>query len=96
MDDMRENVAAALWAAADQVVPISDRPDPNIEFEYGQWLAQKTTRGYLLAIAAELGNASRPRSDHLYCYAQQVIRSFSRRVLRQQPRLFCALLPSTD
>jgi len=46
--------AAALRAAADLVVPISDRPDPNIEFEYGQWLAQNTTRGYLLAIAAEL------------------------------------------
>jgi hypothetical protein len=47
-------LAAALSAAADQVVPISDRPDPNIEFEYGQWLSQNTTRGYLLAIAAEL------------------------------------------
>jgi len=49
-----EIAAAALRAAADQVVPISDRPDPNIEFEYGQWLSQNTTRGYLLAIAAEL------------------------------------------
>jgi hypothetical protein len=49
-----DGLAAALLAAADQVVPISDRPDPNIEFEYGQWLAQNTTRGYLLAIAAEL------------------------------------------
>jgi hypothetical protein len=47
-------IAAALEAAADQVVPVSDRPDPNNEFEYGQWLAKHTTRGYLLGIAAEL------------------------------------------
>lgn len=51
-------VAAALEAVADQVVPVSDRPDPSNEFEYGQWLAKSTTRGYLLAIADELeGNA---------------------------------------
>ena len=50
----RNAVAAALESAVDQVVPTSDRPDPNIEFEYGQWLAKHTTRGYLLAIAAEL------------------------------------------
>lgn len=50
----KQCIAAALEAVADQVVPVSDRPDPNIEFEYGQWLAQKTARGYLLAIAAEL------------------------------------------
>jgi hypothetical protein len=54
IDDLRENVAAALEAAADQVVPVSDRPDPSNEFEYGQWLAKHTTRVYLLAIAAEL------------------------------------------
>ena len=50
----RNAVAAALVAAADQVVPVSDRPDPSNEFEYGQWLAKHTTRSYLLAIAAEL------------------------------------------
>ena len=53
-DSDRLVIAAALRAAANQVVPVSDRPDPNIEFEYGQWLSQNTTRGYLLAIAAEL------------------------------------------
>ena len=51
---LRSRVAAALGAAANQVVPVSDRPDPNNEFEYGQWLAKHTTRGYLLGIAAEL------------------------------------------
>ena len=54
LNESRWIAAAALRAAADQVVPASDRPDPNIEFEYGQWLAQHTTRGHLLAIAAEL------------------------------------------
>lgn len=49
-------VAAALRAAADLVVPVSDRPEPSNEFEYGQWLSKRTTRGYLLAIAAELEN----------------------------------------
>ena len=53
-DNAAELAAAALEAAADQVVPVSDRPDPNNEFEYGQWLAKHTTRVYLLAIAAEL------------------------------------------
>jgi hypothetical protein len=43
---------------ANQVVPVSDRPDPNNEFEYGQWLSKNTTRGYLLAIAAELAHGS--------------------------------------
>ena len=47
-------IARALEAVADQVVPVSDRPDPSNEFEYGQWLAKHTTRSYLLAIAAEL------------------------------------------
>ena len=49
-----DGLAAALQAAANQVVPVSDRPDPNNEFEYGQWLSKNTTRSYLLAIAAEL------------------------------------------
>ena len=53
-DNAAELAAAALEAAADQVVPVSDRPDPSNEFEYGQWLAKHTTRVYLLAIAAEL------------------------------------------
>ena len=51
---LRTRVASALQAAANQVVPVSDRPDPNNEFEYGQWLSKNTTRSYLLAIAAEL------------------------------------------
>ena len=51
-------LATALRAVVDQVVPTSDRPDPNIEFEYGQWLSQNTTRGYLLAIADELEGAN--------------------------------------
>ena len=50
----RSLAAAALRAAADQVAPVSDRPEPSNEFEYGQWLAKRTARGYLLAIAAEL------------------------------------------
>ena len=47
-------LASALRAAANQVVPVSDRPDPSNDFEYGQWLAKYITRSYLLAIAAEL------------------------------------------
>lgn len=54
----RNGLAAVLRAAANQVVPVSDRPDPSNEFEYGQWLSKNTTRGYLLAIAAELGGTN--------------------------------------
>ena len=63
MDDLRENVAAALRAAADQVVPEEPEPDQsamtfsdwNLKTE--SWDARMATRSELLAIAAELEQA---------------------------------------
>jgi hypothetical protein len=58
MDDLRENVAAALRAAADQVVPEESEPseqpfaDPNDPWP--TWHANKKTRRKLLNIATEL------------------------------------------
>ena len=52
--------AAALRAAADQVVPeepepfIPDYPDSNQAWPYHEWTAKRETRRSLLAIAAEL------------------------------------------
>ncbi len=61
IDDMRENIAAALRAAADQVVPWKPKPTeesigPTIDFGYAWALFSQAndTRQELLAIAAEL------------------------------------------
>jgi hypothetical protein len=57
MDDLRENVAAALKAAADQVVPEHANPvgDEHDDARHEQWMR---IRAKLLAIAAELENAN--------------------------------------
>jgi hypothetical protein len=47
-------VAAALRAAADQVVPETEEPRSVLEYELGDWDARDDVRGGLLAIAAEL------------------------------------------
>jgi hypothetical protein len=55
MDDLRENVAAALRAAADQVAP--ERYScytGNSEFDFGLGARHDAIREDLLAIAAEL------------------------------------------
>ena len=55
MDDMRENVAAALRAAADQAapeLPHSELDDPEIL--KGIWGERRACRAELLAIATEL------------------------------------------
>ena len=57
MDDLRENVAAALRAAADQVVPQRRKPLYTDTSEESAWSAQQDTREELLAIAAELDNS---------------------------------------
>ena len=56
MDDMRENVAAALRAAADQVVPDEgDRWTRDMRGDaWTRWEERKLTRADLFAIAAEL------------------------------------------
>jgi hypothetical protein len=53
MDDLRENVAAALKAAADQVVPEHANPvgDEHDDARHDQWMR---IRAQLLTIAAEL------------------------------------------
>ena len=45
-------IAAALRAAADQVVPETKAVDSDLD--YGAWEQQQRTRAELLAIAAEL------------------------------------------
>ena len=47
-------LAAALRAAADQVVPETDGPRSVLEYELGDWDARDDVRNALLAIAAEL------------------------------------------
>ena len=54
IDDLRENVAAALRAAADQVVPLRRKPLYADSSEESAWSARQDTREELLAIAAEL------------------------------------------
>ena len=65
MDDLRENVAAALRAVADQVVPITEEPaEPpgyGIGYEpteyvqdWNRWHVRRQLRYKLLSIAAEL------------------------------------------
>jgi phage shock protein A len=46
--------AAALRAAVDQVVPETEEPRNQLEYELGVWDARDDVRGELLAIAAEL------------------------------------------
>ncbi len=48
------SVAAALRAATDQVVPETEEPRNQLEYELGVWDARDDVRGGLLAIAAEL------------------------------------------
>jgi anti-sigma factor ChrR (cupin superfamily) len=58
----REAIAAALRAAADQVVPEEQEPVPDVdsvvEMQGWAWVSQRQrTRSQLLAIAAELEDA---------------------------------------
>jgi len=58
------NIAAALRAAADQVVPVEleekdlDFSNPDDKAEWYQWSQRECTRHQLLAIAAELGGTN--------------------------------------
>ena len=54
MDDLRENVAAALRAVADKVVPQCDQPLYADDFAHGAWFACDDVRDDLLRIADEL------------------------------------------
>ena len=51
----RIKAAAALRAAADQVVPQTNELRSQHSYDYGQWDARDDIRTQLLAIAAELG-----------------------------------------
>ena len=53
----RHAVAAALRAAADQVVPQRRKPMYADSWEESAWTAEQDTRADLLAIAAELEGA---------------------------------------
>ena len=53
----RHAVAAALRAAADQVVPLRRKPLYADSWEESAWTAERDTRDDLLAIAAELEGA---------------------------------------
>jgi hypothetical protein len=64
MDDMRENVAAALRAAADQVVPDKPAPDVASLKEFERWDAKRFVRLQFLAIAAEL-DGTQPYSENV-------------------------------
>jgi hypothetical protein len=50
----RDAIAAALCAAADQVVPETKAVDSDLD--YGAWEQQQRTRAEFLAIAAELND----------------------------------------
>jgi hypothetical protein len=50
----RYSIAAALRAAADQVVPQRRKPTDPDSWEEATWTAQQDTREELFAIAAEL------------------------------------------
>jgi len=64
VDKARYGVAAALRAAADQVVPVEledkdlDFSNPDDKAEWYQWSQRQYTRHQLLAIAAELEGQS--------------------------------------
>jgi hypothetical protein len=51
---IKSDVAAALRAAADQVVPARRKPMYADRWEESAWTAEQDTRAELLAIAAEL------------------------------------------
>jgi hypothetical protein len=53
-------VAAALRAAADQVVPKDADPIWGTDIDWAKWRALDDVRDELLAIVAELDNTSRP------------------------------------
>ena len=48
------SIAGAIRAAADQVVPETEEPRNQLEYELGVWDARDDVRAGLLAIAAEL------------------------------------------
>jgi hypothetical protein len=54
LEDDRRYLAAALRAAADQVVPETESPRSELEYDLGDWDARDDVRDALLAIAAEL------------------------------------------
>jgi hypothetical protein len=56
----KQCIAAALLAAADQVVPQRRKPLYADSSEESAWSAQQDTREELLAIAAELDNTFQP------------------------------------
>ncbi len=47
-------IAAALRAAADQVVPKTSKPRSQLEYELGEWDARDDVREEILTIATEL------------------------------------------
>jgi len=57
-DHARSPIAAALRAAADQVVPERDMPLYADDAAYADWDAREDVRDDLLAIAAELEDAN--------------------------------------
>lgn len=57
MDDLRENVAAAIYALADQVVPKREIPRYAGENALVDWSTRDDVRDDLLRIANELNNA---------------------------------------
>ena len=54
----RVALAAALRAAADQVVPETNGSRSELEYDLGDWDARDDVRDALLAIAAELEGAN--------------------------------------
>ena len=52
--ELEGRIAAALRAAADQVVPETESPRSELEYDLGDWDARDDVRDALLAIAAEL------------------------------------------
>jgi hypothetical protein len=52
------SIAAALRAAADQVVPETNGPRSVLDYELGDWDARDDVRYALFAIAAELEGAN--------------------------------------
>jgi hypothetical protein len=54
VSEARWATASALRAAADQVVPETEKPRNQLEYELGVWDARDDVRDEILAIAAEL------------------------------------------
>ena len=60
LEDMGCPLAAALIAAADQVVPEDLKEPHGTGFRWGGWAARKGVRLRLLALAAELRQEGQP------------------------------------